>query len=289
MKNDEKILKIVNKRNLNANELERILKSVENAAPQQVQAFTDYFERKVKFGVFSDCHIGAKEFDEPFFKHMVKTFKREKVSRIYQCGDILEGMSGRPGHIYELSEIGFAQQFSKAKRLFKLFDCPVFGIDGNHDEWYQKQNNQGVIIGAELQNQVEKYTNLGQMEANIRLGRNVTMKLFHPNDGTAYAICFDDKTEILTKKGWKSFSKVCNKDLFATLNKKGFLEWQKANDFIENDFEGNLLHFNARSFDLLVTPNHRMFVRRYPNNLLQSRKKFLIFPTKSHRRVEFNW
>jgi len=190
MENNKKILKIVHKRNLNANELERILKSVENAAPQQVQAFTDYFERKVRFGVFSDCHIGAKEFDEPFFKHMVKTFKREKVSRVYQCGDILEGMSGRPGHIYELSEIGFAQQFSKAKRLFKLFDCPVFGIDGNHDEWYQKKNNQGVIVGAELQNQVEKYINLGQMEANVKLGRNITMKLFHPNDGSAYAISY---------------------------------------------------------------------------------------------------
>lgn len=191
MDKETRILKIVAKRGLNPGELERVLKSVENASPKQVQSFRDYYEQETKIGIFSDCHIGAKEFDEPFFRHMVKTFKREKVSRIYNVGDTLEGMSGRPGHIYDLSEIGFAQQFNKALRLFKLFgDIPVFGIDGNHDQWYQKKTNQGVIVGAELQRALVNYHFLGQNEANVQLRKNVTMKLIHPNDGTAYAISY---------------------------------------------------------------------------------------------------
>jgi len=190
MKDKEKILKSIKKRNLSANDLERILKSVENTAPKQVQSFEDYFENKTKIGVFSDCHIGAKEFDEPFFKHMVKIFKREKVKRVYQCGDILEGMSNRPGHIYELSEIGYHKQMEKATRLFKLITCPIYGIDGNHDEWFQKKCNQGVVVGVELDRAVKNYHHLGQMEANVKLRSNVNMKLFHPNDGTAYAMSY---------------------------------------------------------------------------------------------------
>lgn len=132
---ENKILKSVQKRGLSPSELERVLKSVENSSPKQRQVFSDYFKKRTKIGAFSDCHIGAKEFDEPFFKYMIKTFSKNKISRAYNCGDTLEGMSGRPGHIYELSEIGFAQQFDKAKRLFKLFpnEMQVFGIDGNHD------------------------------------------------------------------------------------------------------------------------------------------------------------
>jgi len=189
-KEAQKILKSVEKRSLSSSELERVLKSVENAAPRQVQSFSDYFENHTRIGVFSDCHIGAKEFDEPFFRHMVKTMRRAKVKRVYQVGDILEGMSHRAGHIYELSEIGFTKQFEKAERLFKLFDCPVFGIDGNHDEWYQKAQNVGVVVGKELEKNVPNYHHLGQMEANVKLRKNISMKLFHPNDGTAYAISY---------------------------------------------------------------------------------------------------
>jgi len=188
---EDKIIKIVGKRNLKPQELEKILKSVENSPPHQIQTFQDYFESKTRIGVFSDCHIGALPFDEPFFKHMAKTMKKQKVSRIYQCGDILEGMSGRPGHVYEMSQIGFNNQIDKAEEMFGyLKGVDVFGIDGNHDAWFQKKNNAGVIVGKELERRVPNYTHLGQEEADIKLKKGITMKIFHPNDGTAYAISY---------------------------------------------------------------------------------------------------
>ncbi len=190
IKENTKILKIVHKRGLIPAELERVLKSVENAAPRQIQAFSDYFERKVKIGVFSDCHIGAREFDEPFFRQMVKIFKKEDVSRIYDVGDHLEGMSNRPGHVYQLSQIGFSQQMKKAEEMYSLLHTNIFGIDGNHDQWYQKKSDQGIIVGEELEKRVKNYHHLGQDEANLKVGRNVTIKLVHPGDGTAYAISY---------------------------------------------------------------------------------------------------
>lgn len=189
---EKRILKSVQKRGLTPSELEKVLKSVENSAPKQRQSFSDYFEKRTKIGVFSDCHIGAREFDEPFFRHMVNTFAKNKVSRVYNCGDTLEGMSGREGHVYELDEIGFSQQFNKAKRLLGLFPkkMEIFGIDGNHDQWYQKKNNAGLIVGQELDSTIPNYNFLGQDEANVELRKGINMKLFHPNDGTAYAISY---------------------------------------------------------------------------------------------------
>jgi predicted phosphodiesterase len=191
MKNDD-ILKVVKKHKISANELENILKSIENSAPKQIKNFSDYFEERVKIGVFSDCHIGAREFDEPFFKHMVRCFEEEKISRIYNVGDTLEGMSGRDGQIYDLTEIGFNNQFEKALKLFRTFpkEMQIFGIDGNHDEWYQKKNNSGMIVGKELARNLKNYNFLGQDEANVEIGKGIVMKLFHPNDGTAYAVSY---------------------------------------------------------------------------------------------------
>ncbi len=191
MDEEKKVLRLLKRKNLSTAELEKILKSVENKAPiHEIQSYKDYFQKRIRFGVFSDSHIGVREFDENFFKYMVQVFKREKLDRVYQCGDILEGMSGRPGHIYELTDIGFNNQMNRAVRLFKTIHCPVFGIDGNHDEWYQRKNDAGIVVGNELQSRVPNYTNLGQMEANVKLSKNITMKLFHPNDGSAYAVSY---------------------------------------------------------------------------------------------------
>jgi len=39
----------------------------------------------------------------------------------------------------------------------------------------------------------------GYGEGDLVIGDTIRLKLFHPNDGTAYASCFDDETEILKK------------------------------------------------------------------------------------------
>lgn len=192
LNDDEKLIRLVKKKGYNFAEVDRIFKDIENSAPRQPQSFKDYFDKKTKIGIFSDAHIGAREFDEPFFKHMINTFKKEGVKKVYNCGDTLEGMSGREGQIYELSEIGFRKQFDKAVSLFKLFpkDIQIYGIDGNHDQWYQKKNNAGLIVGKELDMALPNYNFLGQNEANIQLRKNVIMKMVHPGDGTAYAISY---------------------------------------------------------------------------------------------------
>jgi DNA polymerase II small subunit/DNA polymerase delta subunit B len=139
------------------------------------------------FGYFSDAHIGSNKFQPELFAYMVKFFQEQKPDFILNVGDHLEGMSGRPGHVYELSQIGFAQQLKYAVELYsQLGDTPHYGIDGNHDGWYQSKNDQGVIVGEELGKSLKNYRNLGQMEGHLEVS-GIRIMLIHAGDGTAYA------------------------------------------------------------------------------------------------------
>lgn len=80
--------------------------------------------------------------------------------------------------------------------------------------------------------------------------------------------CYDDKTEVLTKRGWLGFQDVTTEDFLATVNQDSLaFEWQNPTEVIWEPYSGKMIHFHSdrkfsRSFDLLVTPNHNMFVKR---------------------------
>lgn len=75
--------------------------------------------------------------------------------------------------------------------------------------------------------------------------------------------CHDDTTEVLTENGWKLFESVSNDEKLATINKNGELEYQTPSALVSTFYEGEMYHFSHRSLDALVTPNHRMYVRKW--------------------------
>jgi len=74
--------------------------------------------------------------------------------------------------------------------------------------------------------------------------------------------CYSDDTEILTEDGWKLFRNVTYEDKIATLNDKGFLEYQLPNKIISYKYKGKMMKVNSKQIDLLVTPNHKMYVAK---------------------------
>jgi len=252
----------------------------------------DFPDNHVKFAVFGDPHMGHKNYRPDILDKMVKDGRRQGVEFYCNAGDTIEGMSGRDGHIYELDYVGATAQMDYFAEEFKKFrGKPVYSIeaDGSHGGWFKSKGNMGLDIGPELDARSKDYKFIGYDEQDLRLDNGLVVRLRHPGGGTAYALCFDDKTEILTEDGWKLF-KDLKKEKVATLNlKKDEFEWQTPTEYTTEDYNGDLLHFSARSFDLLVTPNHRMLVRRYAENLKNGWKKNLLFPQKSHRRISFDW
>lgn len=170
-------------------ELYVILKSLKSDKPRKARSIP-ISTNSFSFGYFSDAHIGQKMFRADLFDYMVRFFLQEKPDFILNPGDHLEGMSGRPGHVYELEHIGFHEQFKRAVKLYKMLSgFQHYGIDGNHDEWYYKKSDIGLIVGAELEKHVPNYVHLGQGEGNLEVS-GVKIKLYHGGDGTAYATSY---------------------------------------------------------------------------------------------------
>ena len=74
--------------------------------------------------------------------------------------------------------------------------------------------------------------------------------------------CYDEDTEVLTEEGWKYF-KDCNLDLkVATLDKDGYMKYQCPTDKISYPYCGLMYKLKTRGVDLLVTPNHALYIAK---------------------------
>lgn len=146
---------------------------------------TGYF----KFIATGDSHIGHNKFREDWWEFMVERGIKENVDFMYHTGDLLEGMSGRPGHVYELAQIGFENQFAKAKELIKGIPFDLRMINGNHDNWYTGKADQGINVGIRLEQALENVIYLGNDEADDVVN-GVKIKLWHGNDGASYALSY---------------------------------------------------------------------------------------------------
>lgn len=79
--------------------------------------------------------------------------------------------------------------------------------------------------------------------------------------------CYDDQTEILTNNGFKLFKDVDpTSDRLAMVDGFNNIVFTEDYELIINPYKGKMIKFssikNEESFDLLVTPNHRMVFQR---------------------------
>ncbi len=81
-----------------------------------------------------------------------------------------------------------------------------------------------------------------------------------PKIGDKYC-CYDDKTEVLTESGWKYFKDLKLTDKVATLINGNTLEYRNITDKYEYEHDGEMYYVKSNQVDLLVTMNHRMYVK----------------------------
>lgn len=144
---------------------------------------------RVRIGVMTDTHIGHQKFYEQRLFAAFEEFKKEKVDFVCHVGDVTEGMSHRPGHIYELTHLGYDQQKRYAVELFGQWtDTPIYAIDGNHDRWYIKSN--GAMIVKDVDRELSNFHFIGHDEGDIKLNDNVSIRLWHGEDGNSYALSY---------------------------------------------------------------------------------------------------
>jgi len=103
--------------------------------------------------------------------------------------------------------------------------------------------------------------------------------------------CYDDDTEVLTTEGWKPWPKVDGTEAFGTLNPvSGELEYQKANEIFHGKYAGPMYRVRSEQVDLLVTPNHRMWIKRVDTQAAKRDEQAFTVETAEdilHKRVEY--
>lgn len=124
--------------------------------------------------------------------------------------------------------------------------------------------------------------------------------------GRIMGACYDEKTEILTENfGWLKFADLPRDERVATLNQKTHeMEYQEPIAYTDDPWDGRMIQFTSggvqkvdgdpakfhRSLDLLVTPNHRMYVESTKtgersfmraDELIEKSHRSYIFPKTS--------
>ena len=96
----------------------------------------------------------------------------------------------------------------------------------------------------------------------IRLARPVIKLYSYPGDIVLdpFVGCYDVKTEVLTKNGWKFFKDLKGNELFLTRHTDGSLLYVEAENYQKYKYIGNMFRIKSRRTDLLVTPDHNMYL-----------------------------
>jgi len=75
--------------------------------------------------------------------------------------------------------------------------------------------------------------------------------------------CVDEKTEILTKRGWLKYTELNMNDYIGTMNSKTEkIEYYKPNNIFIYDYNGKMHYWKSRRVDFMCTPNHKLYIGR---------------------------
>lgn len=144
--------------------------------------------KRMKLGIISDTHSGSI-FDNSIIEQgLYKAFKREGVEAVYHAGDWVEGERVYRGQEYERYITGGDRLIDHVVEIYPDVGLKTFGIAGNHDNSYW--NIAGIEIVKLIAERRDDIEYLGKDVADIKLAKNVIMRLYHPDGGTAYALSY---------------------------------------------------------------------------------------------------
>lgn len=149
----------------------------------------DFSGEWYKFGGLSDLHIGSNYTNEEEIAAAIDDCNREGCEMLLLPGDITEGMSGRDGHIYELTHLGYKAQRAAAVSLLSAFHGPVKAISGNHDLWYMSKGDAGALIVEDICRMLPDAEYLGEHEGSVYFN-GARVDLWHGEDGSSYALSY---------------------------------------------------------------------------------------------------
>ena len=146
-------------------------------------------DKIIRFGLCGDMQMGSKYTQITYLHNFYDICAKEGIASIYNTGDITEGEEMRLGHKYECYCQGADAYLDEIVRNYPKRDgISTSFITGNHDHSLIKRA--GYDIGKAIARERDDLKYLGQSYATIHLTPNCKMDIFHPTDGSAYALSY---------------------------------------------------------------------------------------------------
>ena len=160
-----------------------------------------------------------------------------------------------------------------------------------------------VIIGNSLAQNVDGINPMEHWDNSHRVTKMGPGGI--PSSDAIPPECYDVDTQVFTDKGWIYWSETTMTTKFAC-NINGILEFHYPYRLIKERYTGKMYGIKNHTLDILVTPNHRMWCRKYRNSssvkrcgladwqfltmdkIYQKPREFMITHSPSEGSIPFN-
>ncbi|MBT9144999.1 MAG: Anaerobic ribonucleoside-triphosphate reductase [candidate division WS2 bacterium] len=232
----------------------------------------------------------AKHVSDLVVKKLEEKYNEMSIPSVEDVQNLVESVLIKEGHDQTAKAyILYRQSHDELRNVKGLFDT-IEAVEDyiGLDDWMVKENsNMGFSLQG-LNNYIAT-----KIITNYWLRRiypEAIRKVHEEGDvhihdlGTLGAYCFDDKTKILTGDGWKLFRDVKDGEKVATKNlNTGEIEFQVPFAKQVYNYSGKMYSYEGRGVSLLVTPEHRLLVRRKNKKVWE-----FINPTEFEYGMEFD-
>lgn len=209
----------------------------------------EYKEKYIKWYLKNIC-LSDADFDKLKNKVTKKIKEQKDKLRLYLCDSLKKsGLTAADvdrrlgtqmsGHYFGRSQWAFPtrEYYNKMREFMPLKP---------YDEVYGFQ---------ELLQSLQSLANIGKIQINC--GSYMDYEYKHGD----VVFCFDDETELLTKRGWINVSQIKEDDLFLSREPNtSNLEYVKNTQKIEIDYNGFMYNYEGKNISINVSENHNLFV-----------------------------
>lgn len=92
--------------------------------------------------------------------------------------------------------------------------------------------------------------------------------------------CYDKNTQVLTDRGFMDWSKVDYETNLAVIDPKNraFKGFEKPTALIQYRYKGQMIHFNTKDVDLMITPEHKLYCSLSSTAYKRTHPEFELIP-----------
>ena len=138
----------------------------------------------LKLLLISDTHLASKYDRLDILRYLYQKAEDKNVNYILHSGDLVDGLSNRPQHLYQLKETSYTGQRDYAIDKYPKSNIKTFVVSGNHEAMWYKQCGADILRDIATQRQDLIY--LGSDCEDLKIGK-LKIRLYHGKGGGAYA------------------------------------------------------------------------------------------------------